>query len=340
LTVPTGARIRMCESIAKLAKARKSKIAQDDTDHDPSNGRFTSGSGGSAKPAKKSDASNPDHKWGSWKEFNDDYVKALQKRNAAAREHDKATRTGQESPKTAAKLERAKAFADAHTNHPNRPSSSVTYNFNRPRIGQDSAVCRLVRARRPKVAQDADWDEGKHKRASNGQFGSGGGGSKSKSHTAHHSDESDRHYQESEKLKQSDPVKAKAHEEASWAHEKARTAFRIRDPDRHELATKANSMSEALQGRKPSSTAATPVKSDASSPDHKWVDWKEFNDDYTKALQKRNSAQRDHDKATRMGQESPKTASRLQKAEAFAKAHQDHPNRPASASTANFIRPR
>lgn len=174
--VPTGARIRMCESIAKLAKARKSKIAQDDTDHDPSNGRFTSGSGGSAKPAKKSDASNPDHKWGSWKEFNDDYTKALQKRNAAAREHDKATRTGQESPKTAAKLERAKAFADAHSDHPNRPSSSVTYNFNRPRIGQDSAVCRLARARRPKIAQDADWDEGKHKRAGNGQFGSGGGG--------------------------------------------------------------------------------------------------------------------------------------------------------------------
>jgi len=207
-------------------------------------------------------------------------------------------------------------------------------------LGQDSAVCRLVRARRPKIAQDADWDEGKHKRAGNGQFGSGGGGSKSKSHTAHHNDESDRHYQESEKLKQSDPVKAKAHEEASLAHEKARTAFRIRDPDRHELATKANSMSEALQGRKPSSAAATPAKSDASSPDHKWGSWKEFNDDYIKALQKRNSAQRDHDKATRMGQESPKTAARLQKAEAFAKAHENHPNRPASSSTANFIRPR
>jgi len=131
--VPTGARIRMCESIAKLAKARKSKIAQDDTDHDPSNGRFTSGSGGSAKPAKKSDASSPDHKWVDWKEFNDDYTKALQKRNSAQRDHDKATRMGQESPKTASRLQKAEAFAKAHQDHPNRPASASTANFIRPR---------------------------------------------------------------------------------------------------------------------------------------------------------------------------------------------------------------
>lgn len=222
MTVPTGARIRMCESIAKLAKARSTKIAKDAVGETSSSsssvdtGDFDSYRGTVSSPTQ--------------------------------------TDQGQASRAMSAQP-----------------------------LGQDSAVSRLVRARRPKIAQDADWDESKHKRASNGQFGSGGGGSAPKSASAKKAANNDRSGPES----------------------------------------------------------GQPAKSDASNPDHKWGSWKEFNDDYTKALQKRNSAQRDHDKATRMGQESSKTAARLQKAEAFAKAHQDHPNRPAaSASTANFIRPR
>ena len=43
------------------------------------------------------------------------------------------------------------------------------------------SIAKLAKARKSKIAMahDADWDEGKHKRASNGQFGSGGGGNAS-----------------------------------------------------------------------------------------------------------------------------------------------------------------
>ena len=79
-----------------------------------------------AKPSKElitSQSSNdPAKKWGNWNEWDDEYREILKKHNAAKKAHEQAP-----TEKTASKLKQWRSEAKAHEDHPNRPSSRVSY---------------------------------------------------------------------------------------------------------------------------------------------------------------------------------------------------------------------
>ena len=88
------------------------------------NGQFGSGALGKGSPSSK----DPSKKWGSYKEWNNEWTKILQKRNAAKSELEGSHKTGYVgNPKAQSKLDRWHEEESAHKEHPNAPRSGIAY---------------------------------------------------------------------------------------------------------------------------------------------------------------------------------------------------------------------
>ncbi len=73
-----------------------------------------------------------DGSWTSFKDWNDEYTLLLRKRNAAERAW-RSERDPSKQARLKSKFDEAHARTEAHRSDPNRPSSTATFNFNRPR---------------------------------------------------------------------------------------------------------------------------------------------------------------------------------------------------------------